>query len=162
MTKVSIGTVLTLVIIVGAVVPAAAAEGAKGQFLASVGLNMATSTNGLGDETGSEIGFSIEGAYNYPLSEAFSAEAGLMSWEIGGFDAFGVAASVLYAVDRNNNEIGFGIIPDGWRLFGRLPLNRGEENAKGPFGVLSLNFASKSEGSVSLESWAAVGVGYGF
>lgn len=146
----------------------------RGQFLASVGLNHAdvtTETFGGGgfssETTGSETGTMIEGAYNYPLGKSFSIEGGLMNWSIGDFNGTGLTASALYQF-KNAGQLGLGIIPDGFRVFGRYHFGKTDDEGRktGLYGQIALNGYTKDQqldsGDVGLDSWLSVGIGYAF
>ena len=142
----------------------------SGQFLTSAGLNLADiqQSSSFGEpatSTGSKIGTTIEGAYNYPLGKSFELEGGLMHWSLSDFSGTGLSASAFYRM-TNGTELGAGIIPNGRRFLERQHFgSRGDDGKpQGWFAQLALNGYSGNLSDSGFDSvmWTAVSVGYAF
>jgi hypothetical protein len=109
----------------------------------------------------------IEGVFNYPVGKSFSIEGGLMSWSIADFGKTGLAASILYQF-KDAGQLGIGMIPDGFRVFGRYHFGKTDDRGRktGLYGQVAMNGYTKEQilesGEMSLDSWFSVGVGYAF
>jgi len=132
----------------------------KGSALLSLGFTNATVNDGLGNSVSGANGFTMEAVYQYPLSKQFAVEGGFLSYDISGgnitADGSGLTLSALYDMPKWGT-IGFGMVPDGVRLYTRKMFQT-DESGRGLFWQLGLTFSDADR----VDSFAAGSIGYKF
>jgi hypothetical protein len=137
-----------------------AAAKPKGSPLLTLGLTSATVQDGSGNSVSGASGFTWEAAYQYPLSQQFAVEGGLSAYDISGgsisADGSGLTLGAIYSMPKWG-DLGFGIVPDGVRLFTRKLFSANDDN-NGLFWQFGLVFSNADR----VESYGVGSVGYKF